>query len=228
MRSASITRRTFIGSILGTAMGIGTIPFTGLGKTLKKVMLIGDSIRLGYQPYTSLYLMDKAEIRGPESSCGHTFEILENAYKWLTEEGEVIYHISACHHDIMTVPFNSRKNLVDISDYVTNIQRIIKYIHMVNPQALIIWGTSTPVVDEKVQANLHTVKGNGLYNEDVVKYNDAAVKEVTRLGIPVNDLYAYVLDGNPERIMMEDGIHFNETGYQLLGEQVANALQVFL
>lgn len=226
--SASINRRTFIGRVIGTAMGATILPISGMGNALKKVILIGDSIRLGYQPYTSLYLMEKADIRGPESSCGHTYHILENAYRWLGEEGDVIYHISACHHDIMTVPYESNKNLVDISDYVANIQRIIKYIHLANPKAIIIWATSTPVVDEKVYATLNTMKGNGLYNKDVIIYNNAAVKEVTRLGIPVNDLYTYVLEGDPDRIMLEDGIHFNETGYQLLGEQVANALQVFL
>jgi lysophospholipase L1-like esterase len=192
------------------------------------VALIGDSIRLGYQPYTSLYLLDRVKLWGPEESCGNTYNILENAFRWLDVQEIDIYHINAGHHDLMCVPYNSRRNLVDIDDYVSNVQRIIKYIHTSNSKALIIWATSTPVNTDKVNEFIEYNDGNGIYNEDIIRYNEAALKEVNRLGVPVNDLYSFVMDGDPDRIMLEDGIHFNETGSQFLGEQVANAIEVFL
>lgn len=226
--SGKLTRRTFIYDMSLGITGIMAFPFQSFGQNTNKVTLIGDSIRMGYQPYVALYLMDKALFWGPEEDCKHSVNILSNTQNWFQNKPADIIHINSGLEDIKVIPAKSRKNLISPDVYADNITRIIKFIHVVQPDSAIIWATTTPVIDELVQTALEEGRGNAIYNDDVIKYNEVAVKTVTRLGVPVNDLYSFVMDGDPKKIMLDDGVHFSDTGYQFLGEQVANAVEVFL
>jgi len=194
----------------------------------KKVTLLGDSIRKGYQPYVGLYLSNGVEIWGPEENTQHSVNLLANAPKWIKNQSADIIHLNSGLHDIKNIPFNSRKPLVSEKLYAENIERIIKYIHFCWPECVIIWGTTTPVDDENAYAAHEDAEDFSRYNEDVIKYNEISKKVVQRLGIPVNDLYTFVMKADKDMIMKEDGVHFTDFGCQLLGEQVADSIQLFI
>lgn len=194
----------------------------------KKVTLLGDSIRLGYQPYTSLYLMDKVETWGPQENCGNTVDILANASQWIRDQPADIFHINAGLHDLKIIPYDSHSNLVPLKFYEQNVERIIRYVHETCSNAIIIWATTTPVLDEKASAAHREQMDFRRINEDVIKYNENMKKVVGRMGLPVNDLYDFVMSGDPEGIMLDDGVHFTKSGYEFLGEQVADAIKIFL
>lgn len=204
------------------------LPVLGFSDNQKKITLIGDSIRLGYQGYVALYLMDQAEIWMPEKISKNTIDILQEAHVWLKDNTTNIIHINSGLGDIKCIPFQSRNNLIPLEQYANNIERIIKYVHQYQPDTIIIWCTTTPVIDSRVKSFYEGTQEFMIYNDDIVRYNEAAKKVMERLGIPVNDLYTFVISGESDRIMLEDGIHFTETGYEFLGEQVADALRVFL
>jgi lysophospholipase L1-like esterase len=158
----------------------------------------------------------------------NTIDILQYANSWIKERSASIIHINSGLDDLKCIPLSNRENLIPLKLYAENIERIIKYIHRVKPETIMIWATTTPVIDERIiRANQET-EGSMLYQEDVIRYNEALMETCQKLGIPVNDLFKFVMSGEPSRIMLEDGIHFTEMGYELLGEQVADALQVFL
>jgi lysophospholipase L1-like esterase len=93
---------------------------------------------------------------------------------------------------------------------------------------MVIWATTTPVDEEKANAAHKEANDFSRYNEDVIRYNELSVDLVNRLGVPVNDLYKFVVEGEKDKIMQEDGVHFTNFGCQLLAEKVADAIHVFI
>jgi lysophospholipase L1-like esterase len=194
----------------------------------KKVTLLGDSIRKGYQPYVSLFLPDDVAVWGPEENTRHSVHLLANSPRWIKDQPVDIIHLNSGLHDIKNIPFHSRKPLVSAELYAENIERIIKYIHHCWPECVIIWSTTTPVSDEKALAAHEKAQDFSRYNEDVIKYNTISTEVVQRLGVPVNDLYAFVMQADMQLIMKDDGVHFTDFGNELLGEQVADSIRLFL
>lgn len=223
-----IKRREFIktGSLL--TLSIPVLSGKSLQEDHKRITLIGDSIRLGYQDYVPLYLNDPVEIWGPDDPRINTINILQEADSWIRDRTANVIHINSGLEDLKRISFSSRKNLIPLGLYRENIERIIKYIHRVHPDTLILWATTTPVDDEKIISVRRETEGFMFYQEDIINYNEVLIDTCQKLGIPVNDLYKFIMSGDPSRILLEDGIHFTEMGYELLGEQVADAIQLFL
>ena len=53
---------------------------------MKKVMLIGDSIRLSYQAKVAELLSDRAIVTGPEENCRFSAYTLFNLTSWVQED----------------------------------------------------------------------------------------------------------------------------------------------
>lgn len=221
-------RRDFIAS--GSLLALGS-PFISRFRypgSLDRIALIGDTIRSGYQAYIPLYLDEEVEILSPEESRVNSFDILGAADSWLSDPATRLIHVNSGLEDLKCIPFTDHENLVPRDAYIKNVERIIKYIHRVWPGVILIWATTTPVIQQGQQSSPVKSGKFTYYSEDVIAYNTALRSTCEKMGVPVNDLYQFVMSGDPTRIMLEDGIHFTETGYELLAEQVANAIQVFL
>jgi hypothetical protein len=54
--------------------------------TMKKVVLIGDSIRIGYQPFVQKKLEGKIEVIGPQVNCRHSLWALDHFADWVEPE----------------------------------------------------------------------------------------------------------------------------------------------
>jgi len=228
MSTLNSNRRTFLKNSGTLALGLmGSMAFS-MNLKGKNITLLGDSIRKGYQPYVGLYLAEGNNVWGPEGNTQHTVHLMANAPEWIKNKPADIIHLNSGLHDIKNIPYNSRRKLVSEELYIENIERIIKYIHYCWPECMVIWATTTPVNEEKANAAHKEANDFSRYNEDVIRYNELSVKLVNRLGLPVNDLYKFVMEGEKDQIMKEDGVHFTDFGCQLLGEQVANAIHVFI
>ena len=228
MTTSIFSRRDFIRNAGFITSGFVCSSAFSIRLNNTKVTLLGDSIRKGYQPYVGLYISDNVNIWGPEENTQHSVHLLANAPEWIKDQPADVIHLNSGLHDIKNIPYNSRKPLVSMELYAENIERIIKYIHFCWPECVIIWATITPVDDAKAHAAHEKVKDFSRYNEDVIRYNEISKKVVQRLGIPVNDLYTLVMSGDRELIMKNDGVHFTDVGCQMLGEQVADSIQLFI
>ena len=228
MSSLKNSRRAFLKYSGSMALGLFSSSAFCMKWKGKNITLLGDSIRLGYQPYVGLYLPEGNNVWGPEGNTQHTVNLLANAPTWIKNKPADIIHLNSGLHDIKNIPYDSRRKLVSETLYVENIERIIKYIHYCWPECMVIWATTTPVDEEKANAAHQKAGDFTRYNEDVIRYNELSIELVNRLGVPVNDLYKFVMGADKEKIMKEDGVHFNDFGSQLLAEQVADTLQVFI
>lgn len=104
-------------------------------------------------------------------------------YKAQVKGGEVeVVHWNAGLWDCLRLFEEEPHTPIDIYTYY--IDRICKRIKKLFPHAAVIFATSTRVQSEKMSKNFMR------YNEEIEKYNEAAVQVVKKYGFLVNDLYA--------------------------------------
>ena len=84
--------------------------------------------------------------------------------------------------------------------YAYYIERICIRIKKICPNAGVIFATSTKVLSEKMSMNFKR------YNEEIEKYNEAAVEVVKKYGFKVNDLYA--LSATLPEEVHSDAVHY--------------------
>ena len=135
---------------------------------MKRVFLIGDSIRQGYDKYAKMSLEGVAEVAFPKENCRFTSYIIRNLFEWKKQSGfddADLVHWNAGLWD--TLVMLDGLHLVDIETYAKNIERICNLIKLVFPSAKMIFATSTPVQEE-------LFKEHKRYNKDIEAYNAVA------------------------------------------------------
>ena len=192
----------------------------------KSVVLIGDSIRLSYQPTVQQALADCADVWGPEENGGHSVNVLIQLPYWILNRQPTpdIIHINAGLHDLKTVYYGGRENVVPLEHYRANVATILRTIRG-RTNARVIWATTTPVND--VRCHIPHAQWNYFdrYDADVIAYSAAARDVCRQLNVPVNDLHALVVAAGADRLLTEDGVHFNDAGQAQLGATVASAIR---
>lgn len=180
------------------------------------VTLIGDSIRKGYEASVSAELSDRAETWGPEQNGGDSENVLNHLDEWVLERNPDIVHMNCGLHDLRTSDGDYQ---VPLDNYVHNLHEIIDRLRGEFAGKL-IWATTTPVIDERHQS----VKPFERHEEDVHRYNEGALAVMRSHGVPINDLHEVVVNAGPPQLLKQDGVHFTEEGYKLLGEHVASSI----
>jgi hypothetical protein len=181
------------------------------------ILLLGDSIRMGYLPFVRDALADLADVVGPQDNCEDSGNVLANLDRWLGVRAWRVIHFNCGLHDVKS----DRGNNVcktPLIRYRDNLRGVCARLRMTG--ANLIWASTTPVIYER-----HLTKGFDRREEDVLAYNQAALEVMREHGIQVNDLHAVALDAGAERILSQDGVHFTEAGSRLLAKAVAGMIR---
>jgi|ERR1051326_255475 lysophospholipase L1-like esterase len=194
---------------------------------MKQVYLIGDSIRHGYKETVRKELEGVAEVAWPEANCGTTSAILVGLSGWVLNRKVDLVHANGGLHDIKTVWFGGRTNVVPLAHYRDNVETILRTIRE-QAGAKVIWATTTPVNYKKAHDIHAKHRDFDRYEEDVVAYNKAAVEVCNRLGVPVNDLYSVIMSYGKDKCLDADGVHFTPEASELLGKTVAATIRKWL
>jgi isoamyl acetate esterase len=184
---------------------------------MKNIVLIGDSIRMGYEPTVQHELQGYASVWGSTENGGTSQNVLDHLDEWVMSRQPDIVHVNAGIHDI-TADIDTKVYRVALDDYRRNVEEILRTIQE-KTQSRLIWATTTPVIGPR------TGMQNIRRNEDVQAYNEAAVGIAQDLGVEIDDLYALTLRSNPNEIVVPDGVHFTAEGSVLLGKVVAGFLR---
>ncbi|SMP78306.1 hypothetical protein SAMN06265222_12541 [Neorhodopirellula lusitana] len=193
---------------------------------LPNVLLIGDSISIGYTIGVRKHLAGKADVfRIPTN--GQTAQYgIENLDKWIGQrEWDVIHfnwglwdicyrnpeaktqgHRDKVHGTLSVTPDQYREALV---------QAVAK---LKATDAKLIWCATTPVPTREIGRNVG----------DEVKYNSIAESIMEENEIQINDLHSYALKGLPEIQARKGDVHFTSKGYAYLAEQVAREIAAAL
>ncbi len=152
---------------------------------MKSVLLIGDSIRVGYDKAVKKSLEGVAEVCFPAENCRFAAYVLRyvHEYAQLVENNMPdVIHWNAGLWDCLRMFGEEPHTPKEIYGYY--IERICQRIKNLYPDAKVIFATSTAVISDKMSAAFKR------YNEEIEEYNKIAVEIVAKYGFKVNDLYA--------------------------------------
>jgi lysophospholipase L1-like esterase len=190
---------------------------------MKKILLLGDSIRMSYQIEVQIGLEGRAKIFAPVENCRHSANFLEKLPDWLQDFQPDLVHFNAGLHDLIRGRENGLPQF-PLEVYERNLRQILAVFDQSRIRA-IFWASTTPVHDAW---NLKTHAYPMRANEDVLAYNRAADRVMADAKIPTDDLYRRALEAGLAHIQTPDGVHYTEAGQKALGKAVVDFLSPHL
>jgi len=189
-----------------------------------RVLILGDSISIGYTPSVEDLLQDQAVVVRPKGNCQGTNHGVKQIDRWLKVDGgdwDVI-HFNFGLHDIKRIDPKTGKassspdhpRQADLETYEKQLREIVAKLKATG--ATLIFATTTPVPEGGVRPHRDI--------EDPERYNTAAKKIMQENKIAVNDLYGFAASRLAE-IQRPVDVHFTKQGSELLGEQVVEAVK---
>lgn len=189
---------------------------------LPNVLIIGDSISIGYTVAVRELLSGKANLYRPPTNCGPTTNGLKGIDAWLGDKKWEVIHFNWGLHDLKFITDDPSKLVpaetpgakwqVSLEDYEKNLRMLVE--RMKKTGAKLIWCTTTPVVPGT----------SGRKTEDVLKFNEAAARVMKDHGVETDDLYAFALPKLAE-IQLPTNVHFKPEGSKVLAQQVAAVIE---
>ena len=189
--------------------------------SLPNVLLIGDSISIGYMVAARKAMQGKANVFRPATNCGPTTRGLEQIDQWLGDRKWDVVHWNFGLHDLKYMGPKGQ-NLADpaaegahqqvpIDEYEANIEKLARRIKQ--QAKVVIWRETSPTPEGAA----------GRVPGDSAKYNAAAAKAIARVGgIQVDPFFEF-----SETIADDQrpaNVHYTPEGSQKLGEHVAEVI----
>lgn len=207
------------------SVGFGQQPASVPDADLPRVLLIGDSISMGYTQAVIESLKGKAEVRRVRGNAGHTGMGLNNLPKWLDAKNgkwDVIHFNwglwDMCYRNPQSKTQGHRDKINGTlthtpDQYRDNLKSIVAILKKTD--AALVWASTTPVPDGEAGRKL---------GDDVV-YNKIAAEVMSKEVIPINDLYALMVPNMKTMTTAPGNVHFNAAGSKLLAKQVSAAIE---
>jgi hypothetical protein len=197
-------------------------------KSLPRVLIIGDSVSMGYTDTVVQLLRGTADVRRPDANCGATFIGLRDLDKWLGGERWDLIHFNFGLHDLRYCfngdPYQMKNEAGEfpteetgaprtpIGAYEANLRELVRRMQATGAQ--VIWGNTTPV----------TRYFNGYEPALVDQYNQVAARVMAELGVSITDLNA-VIAADATNLHGKDHVHPNYKGARALAKVVADAIK---
>ena len=187
---------------------------------LPRVLLVGDSISIGYTLPTRDFLKGKANLHRIPTNGGPTTRGLANIDAWLGKSKWDIIHFNWGLHDLKYMGPKGEnlfpkekggKPQVPLADYEKNLEKLV--VRLKKTGAKLIWRNTTPI----------PAGSKGRYVGDSVKYNEAAARVMKRHGIPTHDLFT-MSKKRMKELMLPANVHYKKEGSVALGKDVARVI----
>lgn len=204
--------------------------FPEADEKLPNVMLIGDSISIGYTLAVRDLLKGQANVFRPCTpdgtkvvNCGDTASGIDKLDEWLGDKKWAVIHFNWGLHDLKYVAQGEGKKIAldkvngkqvrSTEAYAKNLDQLVTRLKATG--AKLIFATTTIVPEGEP----------GRAADDDAKYNAAALEVMKRRGVPVNDLHALTKGFAPEMFSKPANVHYSDAGSKKLAEQVAAAIR---
>jgi Lysophospholipase L1 and related esterases len=184
---------------------------------LKKVILLGDSIRQYYQEEAIKNLGSEYTVWQPGENCRFARFTLNSLRFWLPEcPNPDIIHWNNGLWDTAQI-YEEDGSFTPIEEYISDMKKILRELKKTG--AKVIFATITPVNPKK---ELDPKSKN--VNSRIAEYNRRITEVMKVEGVPVNDLYSLVYP-NIESYICEDYVHLTQAGKEACGKAVADAIK---
>ena len=187
---------------------------------LPRVLLIGDSISIGYTLPTRDFLKGKANLHRIPTNGGPTTRGLASIDKWRGDSKWDVIHFNWGLHDLKYMGPKGEnlfpkekggKPQVPIDAYEKNLDQLVSRLKKTG--AKLIWRNTTPVPPGS----------KGRYVGDSVKFNTAAARVMKKHGVPTHDLFT-MSKKRMREIMRPANVHYTPEGSKVLGKDVARVI----
>jgi hypothetical protein len=188
---------------------------------LPRVLLIGDSISIGYTVPVRELMQGKANVHRPLTNCGPTTKGISEIDQWLGKGKWDVIHFNWGLHDLKYMApkgqnladpqASGSRQQVPIDEYEANLRKLVARLKKTD--AKLIWRTTTPV----------PAGAKGRVVGDSAKYNAVAKKIMDEHNIVVDDQYSFALERLQE-IQRPANVHFTPEGSRKLAKQVVAAI----
>ncbi len=180
-----------------------------------KIMLLGDSIRLGYQDRVKEKLGDAFEVYAPEDNCRFVRYAMFCLPDYLRDcPDPVLIHFNnglwdTQHRFAGQGPFTAPLR------YIEDLEKMAGLLKAVTPR--VIYATTTPVNPKNPEQS----------NDTIAHFNALAVPAMRDMGLEINDLHAVISQDIP-RYICDDLTHLTEAGKEACACQVVQSIKNLL
>ncbi|MGB7157962.1 MAG: SGNH/GDSL hydrolase family protein [Tepidisphaeraceae bacterium] len=183
---------------------------------LPRVLLIGDSISIGYTLQVRELLKGKANVHRIPINGGATEVGLENMQGWLGDGKWDVIHFNFGLHDAKHM--SATEFRASREQYANNLRQLVA--QMKGTGAKLIFATTTPVPKDGKLSPTRVF-------DSIPARNEIAVKVMAENGVAIDDLYTVVLPVRDE-VGRPNDVHFQPAGYELLAKAVAASIEAEL
>jgi acyl-CoA thioesterase-1 len=196
-------------------LGSAAFAYPAVDPKLPNVLLIGDSISIGYTSTVRAKLQQQANVFRIPVNGGDTGRGLEKLADWLDSIAWDAIHFNWGLHDLKYM----KDGELDLSgaivntpeQYESNLRLLVKSLKATG--AKLIWANTKPVPAES----------GGRVQDSEQVYNVRAAEVMMEHGIPINDLNGLVRSAAFRGALLRN-VHFDEEGYSRLGDQTSECI----
>jgi acyl-CoA thioesterase-1 len=192
------------------------------GSGLPRVLLLGDSIAMGYLLPVRASLHGRANVHGAPENCGDTARGLQRLETWLGRDPWDVIHFNFGLHDLKYLDAHGNYVAPAQGEVVSTLLQYEDHLRELAARlnrtgATLIYATTTPVPAGTLARIEHAE----------IAYNAVARRVMLDAGITINDLHALVA-AQPTVLQRPNDVHFTEAGYRRLGDAVSASVAAVL
>ena len=193
------------------------------GVRLPRVLIIGDSISIGYTPPLTEMLKGEAAVTHHKGNAQFTGTGLRMLDQWVGDTKWDVIHFNwglwdLCYRHPDSKVQGHRDKVkgtltTTLDQYEENLEQLVTRLQRTG--ATLIWASTTLVPDGEA----------GRIVGDDRKYNEAAARVMGKHGIPIDDLYGLTKGFSPALFQEPGDVHYTKEGYRRIAGQVAGEIR---
>lgn len=190
------------------------------------VLIIGDSISLGYTPPVLDMMKDEANVIHNKGNAQHSGTGVAKIDAWLGDTDWDVIHFNwglwdLCYRHPKSKVQGRRDKVrgtltTSLEQYERNLDQLVRRLRQTN--AALVWANTTVVPEAEAGRRVN----------DDLKYNEVASRVMQKHGIVINDLNKLSRTFAPELFKGVGDVHFTSEGYRKLAVQVAASIRTAL
>ena len=181
---------------------------------LPRVLIIGDSISIGYTARVRKLLEGKANVHRPKTNCRWSAFGNEHVLQWIGEEKWDLIHFNFGLWDWYGW---KQENKATPQSYAKSLEGIVQKLK--SSDAKLVFAVTTPPCigpEKKVKFKVT--------NEQAEEFNRLARAVMKKHGVAINDLYSLIGKDRAKYQLGENDVHYNDAGRDLLAAQVSRVI----
>jgi len=199
------------------------LSFSSCHQDKASILIIGDSISIGYTPFVKESLADIATVVHNPGNGQHTGTGLAKVEEWLAAgDWDIVqfnwglWDLCYRHPDSKVQGKRDKANgtiTYTVDQYAANLDAIVSLLKS-KTEAKLIFVTTSYVPENEA----------GRYQDDAIRYNEAAKAVMQKHSILLNDLYQESVAIHQQFGKGSDNVHYSKQGYEKLSKIVSSVL----